>query len=93
MNCNHEQGFLMLSCELKSREILPVTFEQLKQDYPHETAKHTKDIVIGHSRKEYYQKWALELLKQRKKSIRMMISAHGVERAHRAIIRRVNWGK
>ena len=31
INYSHEKGFLMLSCELKSGEILPVPFDQLKR--------------------------------------------------------------
>ena len=47
INYSHEKGFLMLSCELKSGEILPVPFEQLKKDYLYETVRHAKDMVIG----------------------------------------------
>ena len=89
MNCSHEKGFLMSSHELKSGEILHVPFGQLKKDYPCETAKHTKDMVTGRSRRDNHQKWALELLKQRNKSIRRMSSAYGSERAHRVITGRV----
>ena len=48
----------MLSCELKSGVILPVPFEQLKEDYPCETAKCIKEMVIGLSWGHYHHKWA-----------------------------------
>ena len=88
INYSHEKNFLILSCELKSGEILPVPFEQLKKDHPCETARCTKDMIVGRFRRNCHQKWALELLKQRSMPIRRMSSAHGVERACRVIIRR-----
>ena len=51
-NYRHENGFLMLPCEFKSGEIFPYSFEQMRHDYPCETAKWIKDEVVGLSKKE-----------------------------------------
>ena len=57
INYSHENGFLMSLCELKFGEILPVPVEQIRHNYPHETAKHIKEKVIGLSRRYFHHKW------------------------------------
>ena len=37
-NYSYENSYLYLLCELKSGEIIPVSYEKLEQDFPLETA-------------------------------------------------------
>ena len=67
-NYSHEEGFLTFTCDLKSGKILPVPFEQLKQDPQHETSKCIKEMVISRSRGDCHQKWASGHSPQRKMS-------------------------
>ena len=55
INHSHKSGFLILLCELKSGEIVPVPFDKLHYDYPHETKKYIKEKVVGKFRRDFYQ--------------------------------------
>ena len=92
-NYSYKRGYLYLLYELKNGEHVPIPFDQLKKDYPRETALHIKDHVLRKSRGDYHQKWASNILKHRRRTIRRMNRIHGVDKAHRIHIRRMKRAK
>lgn len=93
INYSYENGYLYLLCELKTGEHLPISFEQLKAEHPHETALCVKKYVIGKTRGDYHQKWATNTLKHRRRNVRRMNRTKGVDKACRIHVRRLKNSK
>ena len=73
--------------ELKTGEYLHRSFEQLKADYPDDTALCIKKYVIRKTRGDYHQKRATNMLKHRRRNIRGINRIQGIDKACRMHVR------
>lgn len=84
-----EKGYAHFLVDLDSGEFSPVPFIQLKKDHPLILAKY----AIAHDVNEMHKKWAQNLLRQQRISLRRLHFICGADKAFHIKVRRVDRSK